>query len=297
MKFYPIWKTGKKQILQRKLNMEKIRTEIPFNYITVKTTKSRIDKGLLSIPVSLTGHFPEHYTKISLIDENNNEEIIPFTPYKSSSKECRIGGLKRFYDKFKVSDGDELVIQFLDNNKIRLLPELYFQTNILQSLNTIENSLDEKEIDSNLDFVSKISNVEKDVILKNEFIRLSSKQMTERKTRMIKQVRYKDTVPLSLRKILLSLYEGKCQISNFTFVMKNGMPYFEIHHIDASKGDHLKNLLVVSPNVHAQFTYANLEQKFDSDGWLREVKFNDRFFAVNQIIDKLPKYFEKEVHL
>ena len=276
--------------------MEKIRTDIPFNYITVKTTKSGIDKGLLSIPVSLIGHFPEHYTKISLIDENNNEEIIPFTPYKSSSKECRIGGLKKFYDKYKVSNGDELVIQFLDDNKIRLLPELYFQTNILQSLNTIENSLDEEEIDNNLDLVSKISNVEKDVILKNEFVRLSKKQISERKTHISKQVKYKDSVPFVLRKILLNLYEGKCQVSNFTFIMKNGLPYFEIHHIDASKGNHLKNLLVVSPNVHAQFTYAILEQQFDSDGWLRGVKFNDGFFKVNQIIDKLPKYFEKEVH-
>ncbi len=66
--------------------MKRIETDIPFNYVTIKTTKSRIDKGLLSIPVSLIEYFPKHSTKIILIDENNNEEIKTFTSYKSSSR-------------------------------------------------------------------------------------------------------------------------------------------------------------------------------------------------------------------
>ena len=78
--------------------------------------------------------------------------------------------------------------------------------------------------------------------------------------------------------------------------MKNGNPYFEIHHIDPLKGNHFKNLLVVSPNVHAQFTFADLEQHFDNYGWLRKVKFNEVTHNVYQIIDDLPIDFEKEVH-
>jgi hypothetical protein len=69
-----------------------------------------------------------------------------------------------------------------------------------------------------------------------------------------------------------------------------------LHHIDPDKGNHLKNLLVVSPNIHAQFTYANFEQYFDNDGWLRKVKFNQDEYTVYQIIDKLPKEFQKEIH-
>ena len=78
--------------------------------------------------------------------------------------------------------------------------------------------------------------------------------------------------------------------------MRNGNPYFEIHHIKPEIGSHLKNILVVSSNIHAQFTYAFVEEFFDQDGWLRRVKFNKEIFLVNQIIDKTPKRFEKEVH-
>jgi hypothetical protein len=53
---------------------------------------------------------------------------------------------------------------------------------------------------------------------------------------------------------------------------------------------------VVCPNVHAQFTYANVEQHFDQDGWLRKVKFNQDEYDVFQIIDKIKEEFEKEIH-
>ena len=283
-------------ILLKRCFMKKIKTDIPFNYITIKTTKSRIDKGLLSIPVSLIDNFPKQSKNIYLIDENDNMETKTFTPYNSSSRECRIGGLSNFYKQFNIKDGDELVIQFLEDNKIRLLPENYFKENILQSLNDLENYDDEDKINSSLDSISKISNYDKDEIIKNEFVRLSNKFVSERKIQIIDQVKIKDSVSLSMRKILLSLYDGKCQVSNFTFLMKNDKPYFEIHHIDSLKGNHFKNLLVVSPNVHAQFTYARLEQAFDDEGWLRKVKFNNDLLNVYQVIDSLPHYFEKEVH-
>ena len=61
--------------------MKKIKTDIPFNYITVKTTKSRIDKGLLAIPSSLIHVFPKNNSKIVIINESGNEEIKNFTAY------------------------------------------------------------------------------------------------------------------------------------------------------------------------------------------------------------------------
>ncbi|MCL2131068.1 MAG: HNH endonuclease [Lentimicrobiaceae bacterium] len=276
--------------------MEKIKTDIPLNYITIKTTKSRIDKGLLAIPVSLIEIFPKSADKIYLIDENGKEEKKSFTPYNSSSRECRIGGLKNFYEKYEIFNGDELVIQLLDDKKYMIIPEKIFGTTLMAKLHEFEKIDNEKLLDEKLSSISKFANLSKKDILKNEFIRLSSNEVKKRKTITKQKITTKENVPFALRKILLNLYEGKCQVSNFTFLMKNGLPYFELHHIDALKGNHLKNLIVVSPNVHAQFTYANLEQKFDNDGWLREVKFNDNLFKVSQIIDKLPKYFEKEVH-
>ena len=275
--------------------MKKIKTDIPLNYITIKTTKSRIDKGLLAIPVSLVEMFPKSANNIYLVDENGKEEKKSFTVYNSSSRECRIGGLKKFYEKYQISDGEELVIQLLDDEKYKIIPEKLFENTLMESLCEIEEIDNDNLFEEKLNVISKFANSTKQEILNNEFVKLSNNEIEERKSYR-KNTTTRESVPLPLRKILLSLYEGKCQVSNFSFFMKNGLPYFEIHHIDALKGNHFKNLLVVSPNVHKQFTFATLEQTFDNDGWLRNVKFNDDSFVVNQIIDKLPKYFEKEVH-
>ncbi|MBS4035725.1 MAG: HNH endonuclease [Ignavibacterium sp.] len=276
--------------------MRKSKSKIPFDYITVKTTQSRIEKGLLAIPVSLIDLFPKSSTKIFLLDGNGKEEAKKFTPYNSSSRECRIGGLKEFYAINKVQDGDELVIQLLDDSKYKIIPEKIFEKEVLILENKIQKSKDETEINNQLHKLSKITNRNTDEVIKSEFVRLANEEISNRKVKIVPQVKIKENVPLPIRKILLELYKGKCQVSNFTFLMKNGNPYFEIHHIDPYKGNHLKNLLVVSPNVHSQFTFAKLEQKFDEENWLRKVKFNDRTFSVFQMIDKLPKFFGKEVH-
>ena len=177
------------------------------------------------------------------------------------------------------------------------MPENYFRNNILLSLKNFESSFDEDAYYNSLNSISKITNISKNEILKNEFVKLSKEPIPIRKIHITNQVKSKETIPLSLRKILLTLYQGRCQVTDFTFLMRNDKPYFEIHHIDPFKGNHLKNLLVVCPNVHAQFTYARLKQVFDDKGWLRNVKFNNVSFPVHQIIDGLPDYFEKEVHI
>ncbi|MDI9364815.1 MAG: HNH endonuclease signature motif containing protein [Flavobacterium sp.] len=277
--------------------MKKEASKISLNYVTLKTTKSRIDKGLLAVPVSLIDIFPKTKNKIYLVDESENVEAKSFTPYNSSSRECRIGGLKKFYDKYNVQNGDELVIQVLDEDKFRLLPEKYFQNLFISSIEEFEKSEDEIAADEKLNIISRISNTDKSQILKNEFVRLSKTQIQRRISKIIERVEVKENVPISLRKVLASIYLGKCQVSDFTFLMKNGNAFFEIHHIDPSKGNHFKNLLVVSANVHRQFTYANVEQNFDNDGWLRKVKFNDESYNVFQAIDNLPNIFEKEVHI
>jgi hypothetical protein len=276
--------------------MKKSKSNIPFDYVTVKTTKSRIDKGLLAIPVSLVDLFPKTASKIFLLNETGKEEAKSFTPYNSSSRECRIGGLKEFYTKNKIKDGEELVIQLLDDDKFKIIPEKIFEKQISDLEIKIDKSTKEKEVEEHIKKLSKITNKVSEDVIKSEFVRLANQEITTRKTRVIPKVKTKENVPVSLRKILSELYSGKCQISNFTFLMKNGKTYFEIHHIDPFKGNHFKNLLVVSPNVHAQFTYANPEQYFDDENWLRKVKFDKESYSVFQIIDKLPKFFEKEVH-
>lgn len=276
--------------------MKKSKSNIPFNYITVKTTRSRINYGFLTIPVSLIDSFPKKATTVRLINELGKQETKHFVPYSSKSRECRIYGLRGFFDKYKIQGGDEIVIQILDDGKYRIVPEKIFEKQVIELETKIEKSKDESEMERHVHRLSKITNMTRDDVIKSEFVRLSHQEITTRKVKIMPQVRSKENVPTSLRKILIELYKGKCQITGFTFLMRNGNPYFEIHHIDPYKGNHFKNLLVVSPNTHTQFTYANVEQLFDREGWLRKVKFNDETYPVFQIIDKLPEFFEKETH-
>lgn len=272
-------------------------SNLPFNYTCIKIAQSRIDKKLLAIPASLSDKFSQNVNRICVLDENNIESFKSFTPYKSTSRECRIGGMGEFYKKFKIKADDEIVIIFYAKDKIKILPERYFLELIMQDLKTLETSDSSIEFEKTLSRLSKNINMDKIQILKNQFVFNARQIVKVRERKNITNLQKRENVPLNMRNILLNLYGGKCQISGWTFQMKNHKPYFEIHHIDATKGNHFKNLLVVCPNIHAQFTYANLRQVFDDEGWLREVYFNEERHEVFQIIDSIKQDFTKETYL
>ncbi len=253
---------------------------------------------MLAVPVSLIDYFPKEKGKIYVATGMSDRVSVKnFTPYTSSSRECRIGGMRDFYEKFRIKDGDEIVVQILDDNKYRILPEKQFEDVIKRLENEFDKSQNEDEAGLKLLEVSKITGSGLKDTAFNEYHRLSIMKIEKRKTEKTRLTKRKESVPAAIKKLLAEIYEGKCQVTNFTFIMRNGRSYFEIHHIKPMLGNHLKNLLVVSPNIHAQFTYTFVEEFFDQQGWLRQVKFNKEKFLVNQIIDKIPKRFEKEVHL
>lgn len=276
--------------------MKKIKSKIPLNYITIKTTQSRIDKGLLAIPTTLLDLFPKEKSKIRILNNEDTEEVKSFTPYTSSSRECRIGGMKAFYEEYDIRDGDELVILLIDDDKYKIIPEKLFENTIMRLENNFDKTKNGDDFENIIETIALTTNQSKENIIKSEFSRLSQGEVSSRKVKQRSNLKVRESIPFSLKKILLELYKGKCQISNFTFNTKNGKPYFEIHHLIPQNGHHFKNLLVVSPNVHAQFTYANVEHYFDNEGWLRKVKFNRNEYQVFQIIDKLQSTFFKESH-
>ncbi len=277
--------------------MQKITSKILFNYKTIKMTQSRLNKGLLAIPVSLIDYFPKQKGKIYITTGTNDKvSAKTFTPYTSSSRECRIGGMRGFYEKADLKDGDEIVIQILDTNKYRIITEKQFENVVKRTEKEFDESESEAVASAKLEAISKIVSATPKETLWSEYYRLTKMEIKKRRPRMAKPREAKETAPSSIRKLLTEIYDGKCQITGFGFLMDNGKPYFEIHHIKSELGNHIKNILVVSPNIHAQFTYAFVREFFDNDGWLRRVKFNDRTFVVNHIIDKIPKKFEKEVH-
>ena len=280
--------------------MQKVKSEIGYSYVTIKITRSRINKGLLAIPVSLLDRFPKEKRKITIFfDDEEIPSMKSFSPYNSSSQECRINGLASWFVKNKIQNQDEIVIQFLDENEgiYRLIKENKF----IEQIKELENKIISIKKDDDLekcfeDLASKVNQSKKEVAIV-EFLRLNNEIIKRRSYKKSNTSLVKENVPASLRKILELIYQGKCQISNFTFVQRNGKPYFEIHHIKHDYGNHFKNLLVVSPNIHAMFTHANCAECFENDGWLRKVKFNGEEFNVYQAIDNfIDKYFIKDVH-
>lgn len=277
--------------------MEKVESKIPYNYKTIRVTKSRINKGLLAIPVTLIDNFPDKKTKVYVSFDDKSQSIPKnFTPYSSSSKECRIGGMRSFYENYQVEDGDELVIKRIGEKKYQILTESLYEENVLKIEHELDNAKDEEEADNHIKLISEITNQDLKKTVLSEFFRLTKKEIPKRKYKKTKKVKTKESTPPSIRKLLGEIYNGKCQISGFGFIMKSGNPYFEIHHIKPDFGNHIKNLLLVSPNVHAQFTYTNLKEHFDEKGWLRRVQFNDENYPVKQAIDQIPDSFKKEVH-
>lgn len=272
-------------------------SRISYNYATIKITQSRLSKGLLAIPVSLLDYFPKQKTQIYVATDINEKAIAKnFTPYTSSSRECRIGGMKDFYNKFQIKEDDELVIQVLGDNKYRILPEKRFENIVKKSEDEFDSSHNEDQALLTLEEVSEITGSTLKETAISEYHRLLTGEIGKRQIEKARLTSRKESVPASIKKLLSEVYQGKCQITGFTFIMRNKKPYFKIHHIKPELGNHLKNLLVVSPNTHAQFTYAPVEEFFDREGWLRRVNFNKEKFFVNQIIDKMPKKFEKEIH-
>ncbi len=283
-----------------KSNIKQVNSIIEYNYLTIKVTQSRIDKGLLAIPVSLIDMFPKKKQKIKVYFDSNETLLqLNFTPYSSSSRECRIGGMKDWFKLHQLQNNEELVIQIIDKDEyiFRITSEKQYLSTIKLLQNEFDVSRDNLSLSDKIKKLSSASNTSQVNVLQNEFYRLSNLNVTARKRIEISNKNKRDSVPYSIKKVLGEIYKGKCQLTNFTFVQINGKPYFEIHHIDENKGNYLKNLLVVSPNIHAQFTYSKKDEYFDDDGWLRKVKFNNESFNIFQFFDKIKnKKFLKEVH-
>ncbi|NIV11084.1 MAG: HNH endonuclease, partial [Aliifodinibius sp.] len=91
------------------------KSEINYSYATIKITQSRIDKGLIAIPVSLIKWFPDRNDTIQVYLSNSPvSQDKHYSSYRSSTRECRIGGMKEWFRQNNIKSGDEIVIQFID---------------------------------------------------------------------------------------------------------------------------------------------------------------------------------------
>lgn len=270
--------------------MIKIESKINYSYATIKVTQSRIDKGLIAIPVSLVQWFPDHKTTIKVfLDESAVLNNKSYSPYTSSTRECRIGGMAEWYKENKLKDGDEIVVQLIDKKHFiyRLVPEQKFLLKTQELQSSLDKAESENEASEKIITLANWADLEKKKVVLGEYHRLiKSTPIKERRYMNKYSNRIKEDVPPNIRVLLGELYQGHCQVCDFWFLKKDNKPYFEIHHINPDQGHHPINLVVVCGNCHNQFEFANVRNEFTANSWLTTVSFNNKPYPVNQIFLK-----------
>jgi len=263
-------------------------------------TQSRIDKGLIAIPVSLTKWFPKFSGTVHVyLDDAPELQPKTFSPYESSTRECRIGSLAGWFKEKKIKSGDEIVIQVIDKGQsvYRLVSERMFITKTRELQDGFDKSESEQEASEKVDTLGQWVQLDRQKVVLNEFSRLVDIMPLEsREYTKSRLGRAREKVPANLRTLLEGIYNGHCQLCDFWFLERSNKPYFETHHLNPFQGHHPKNVVVVCGNCHNQFEHANAHQNFDTDGWLIRVSFNDRTYSVNQaVLNIKPEHAFKDV--
>jgi hypothetical protein len=265
-----------------------IRSKSPINYryATIRITQSRIDKGLIAIPVALAQWFPDHNETVQVyLNDSPVSHTKNYSSYSSSTREFRIGGVREWFQQNQIKSGDEIVIQFIDKERFvyRLIPERNFILKTQELQYSFDTSKTEQQALGEITTLAQWTDLDKGKVVFNEYYRLANTlPLNEREYIKKGASRARESVPANLRILLRDIYKGHCQICDFWFLKRDKEPYFEIHHLDPLKGHHPKNLLVVCGNCHNQFEHAEVKQEFDDDWWLLKVYFNEKMYSVNQ---------------
>lgn len=278
------------------------KSEINYDYKTVKITQSRIEKGLIAIPVALSKWFPIHNAVIQVyLDDSPILQPKSYSSYESSTNECRIGGMREWFEKNNIKSGDEILIQLVDkkNYIYRIVTERKFIAKTQDLQRSFDNSKSEKGAEEKVITLAQWTCFDKKEVGLNEFRRLTHIMPLEDRNYFQKRLgRGKEGTPASIRTLLQAIYRGHCQVCDFWFLKRDNRPFFEIHHLDALKGHHPKNLVVVCGNCHNQFEHARVHPEFNNDDWLINVSFNKITYPVRQaLLDTKLGDFTKELFI
>jgi hypothetical protein len=278
--------------------IKRIKSPINYDYATIKVTQSRLDKGLIAIPVSLTDKFPAHNENIKVyLNDATAPELKTYSSYSSSTREARINGLRDWFEQDIIKSGDEIVIQFIDekNHIYRLVTERKFITKTQELETSLDTSDTEEKASGKIATLADWTKSDKSKVAFSEYYRLIDSSPLAERHYVERRRQARENVPAGIRMVLSDIYKGHCQLCDFSFLKRDGQPYFETHHLDPHKGHHPKNIAVVCGNCHNQFEYANVKQEFDDNAWLVKVAFNEIMHPVRQVIlEKKPEGFFKD---
>jgi len=273
---------------QKSANVIRSKSQITYNYSTIKITKSRIDKGLIAIPVALAECFPDHNETVQVyLNDSPVSQTKRYSSYASSTRECRIGGVRQWFQQNNIRSGDEIVIQFIDKEHFiyRLIPERNFVLKTQELQYSFDISETEQEASGKVTTLAQWAHLDKGEVVFNEYYRLANTSPSRERRYISRSVsRARESIPANLRTLLGNIYKGHCQVCDFWFLKKDKESYFEIHHLDPLKGHHPKNLVVVCGNCHNQFEHANVKQELTDDSWLVRVSFNESVHTVRQAL-------------
>ena len=289
-------------MISRLLKIMKTKSEINYDYQTIEISQSRIDKGLIALPRSLTGWFPDHHTTIRVyLGDSPIPEVKNYTSYTGSTNESRIGGMADWFNANNIRGGDEIVIQLIDEKEgiYRLIAENDFIIKTKKLQDSFDNSQDEEEALEGVVQLAKWTELDKSRVSLNEYRRLVDTMPIRKREYVSRQSNQtRERAPHNLRVLLGEIYQGRCQVCDFTFLKKDDKPYFEIHHIDPVESHQPKNLMVVCANCHRQFQFANVDHIFNDESWLIKVNFNQSSYDINQILlNAKIEDFMKQTHV
>ena len=166
----------------RSADVLRSKSEITYSYATIKLTQSRIDKGLIAVPVSLAGWFPDHNDTVEIyLNDSPSSQTKHYSSYNSSTRECRIGGMKEWFQQNKIKSGDEVVIQLIDREHLiyRLIPERNFVSKTRELQSNLDGSVTAQEASEKITTLAQWTHSNKDTVALNEYYRLAGSLLVQ----------------------------------------------------------------------------------------------------------------------
>jgi 5-methylcytosine-specific restriction endonuclease McrA len=261
---------------------------------TIRASASRLDKGLLAIPQKFRSLFPPERSQIKVVfDDEESVSALTFQPYDPVVKENRIFGLRHWFSKRGVREGD-LISVTIENPERRLyriaLDRYVLERQERMARQGLESAQADSEADQQLALLSRLTKRRPRVVAKDELLRIAQSEAKPRPTVFPRVAERHEVVPPGIRVLLRELHGGRCQLCSFTFEKRNGEPYFEVHHLDPGVGHHPTNLLVLCPNCHAQFEHATVADLRRAGPWLVGVTINGKHLSVRQPLAQHPRW-------
>lgn len=252
----------------------------------VLLTRGRLSKGLLAIRRKFQHLFPSSAQKITVFfDAETTPHLKPYTPYKSMTRECRIYNLRQWFRKHQAVVGDwvEVIVE-------ETVYRLVFRKRSEEEAKHREELQKAETEEQAQEALRKLARTQRRSLRRTALKELqrAAERTWERKRVIVAPKERYEGVPASLRTLLKIVYEGRCQICGFTFLKRNGEPYFEVHHIDPTGGHQPQNLLVLCANCHAQMEHTEVTVERDDQGWVTAVVINGERRPIRQALNTSP---------